>query len=90
MSCSRCDLDQVRGGYTGSELLRCLLLRRAIARDIEIVALTSSSRAGRSLGSVLPQFSGVALPVLSLWEDVDWGGVSISPFARCRTARRRR
>ena len=65
-------------GYTGSELLRCLLLRRAIARDIEIVALTSSSRAGRSLGSVLPQFSGVALPVLSLWEDVDWGGVDIA------------
>ncbi len=68
-------------GYTGSELLRCLLLRRAVAGDIEIVALTSSSRAGRGLGSILPQFSGVGsgvLPILSKWEEVDWGAVDVA------------
>ena len=70
-------------GYTGSELLRCLLLRRAVAGDVEIVALTSSTRAGRGVGSVLPQFSGMcssilSLPVLSLWEDVDWGAVDVA------------
>ena len=65
-------------GYTGSELLRCLLLRRAVAGDVEIVALTSSSRAGRGVGSVLPQFSGMSLPVLSLWEDVDWGAIDVA------------
>ena len=65
-------------GYTGSELLRCLLLRRAVAGDVEIRALTSSSKAGCSLGSVLPQFSGVALPELSLWEEVDWESIDVA------------
>ena len=65
-------------GYTGSELLRCLLLRRSVADDIEIVALTSSRRAGCQLSEVLPQFSGAGLPTLSLWEDVDWGAVDVA------------
>ncbi len=65
-------------GYTGSELLRCLLLRRAIAGDVELKALTSSSRAGRHLGSLLPQFAGADLPVLSLWEEVDWKEVDVA------------
>ena len=65
-------------GYTGSELLRCLLLRRALSQDVAIVALTSSSRAGRSLGSLSPQFSHADLPTLTLWEEVDWTSVDVA------------
>src|SRR5262245_55168952 len=55
-------------GYTGAELVR-LLIGHA---GVEIVLLTAERRAGQEMRSVFPQFSHVALPILTAIERVDW------------------
>ena len=59
-------------GYTGSELVRLLLLHPYL----KIKALTADRKAGLQMADVFPQFEGENLPVLQTidsvaWEDVD-------------------
>ena len=58
-------------GYTGADLVRLALGHP----NIEIVALTANSQAGKDMGSVYPHFAFANLPRLQKWEDVDWSGV---------------
>lgn len=51
-------------GYAGSELTRLLIGHP----EVEIVALTSRSEAGKPLASLLPQFSGAPLPDLTTFD----------------------
>ncbi len=58
-------------GYTGADLVR-LAVRHP---DIEIVALTANSHAGKPMEQVYPHLAGFGLPDLVRNEEVDWGGV---------------
>ena len=60
-------------GYTGSELLRLLLLHP----EVGIRAATADRHAGRDLSEIFPQFAGGGVPVLSRIEDQDWSGVDV-------------
>ena len=58
-------------GYTGADLVR-LAVRHP---DIEIVALTANSHAGKPMAEVYPHLAGFGLPDLVRNEEVDWSGV---------------
>jgi len=58
-------------GYTGADLVR-LAARHP---DVEIVALTANTHAGKEMGEVFPHLSLLDLPRLTKWEDVDWTGL---------------
>lgn len=58
-------------GYTGSDLLR-LAVRHP---DIEIVALTANSHAGKPMYQVFPHLADLGLPDLVRNEQVDWSGI---------------
>ncbi len=58
-------------GYTGADLVRLAWAHP----DMQIVALTASSHAGKPLESVFPHLSGLGLPNLVTNEEVDWAGI---------------
>ena len=58
-------------GYTGADLVRLA----ANHPDVEIVALTANTHAGKPMSAVFPHLSTLDLPDLTEWESVDWGGV---------------
>ncbi len=58
-------------GYTGADLVR-LAARHP---NIEIVALTANTHAGKPMAAVFPHLSMLQLPDLVEWEAVDWTGV---------------
>ncbi len=58
-------------GYTGADLVR-LAVRHP---DIEIVALTANSHAGKPMAKVYPHLAGFGLPDLVRNEEVDWNSV---------------
>lgn len=55
-------------GYTGADLVR-LAARHP---NIEIVALTANTHAGKAMAEVFPHFFMLNLPKLVEWEKVDW------------------
>ena len=55
-------------GYTGADLVR-LAARHP---NIEIVALTANTHAGKAMAEVFPHFFMLDLPKLVEWEKVDW------------------
>jgi N-acetyl-gamma-glutamyl-phosphate reductase len=55
-------------GYTGADAVR-LLARHP---NVEIVALTANTHAGKAMGEVFPHFFMLELPWLVEWEQVDW------------------
>jgi N-acetyl-gamma-glutamyl-phosphate reductase len=55
-------------GYTGAELLRCLIRHP----HVEIALLTADRRAGQAMGDVFPQFAPYKLPTLVSIDEVDW------------------
>ncbi|MHA1190230.1 MAG: N-acetyl-gamma-glutamyl-phosphate reductase, partial [Alphaproteobacteria bacterium] len=58
-------------GYTGADSIR-LAVRHP---QIEIVALTANTHAGKSAAQVFPHLSGLDLPDLVKAEDVEWAGL---------------
>jgi N-acetyl-gamma-glutamyl-phosphate reductase len=58
-------------GYTGADLVR-LAARHP---DVEIVALTANTHAGKAMGEVFPHLFMLDLPRLVEWEKVDWSGL---------------
>ena len=58
-------------GYTGADLVR-LAARHP---NIEIVALTANTHAGKAMAEVFPHFFMLDLPKLVEWEKVDWSGL---------------
>jgi N-acetyl-gamma-glutamyl-phosphate reductase len=58
-------------GYTGADLVR-LAARHP---DIEIVALTANTHAGKAMAEVFPHLFMLDLPRLVEWEKVDWSGL---------------
>ncbi len=70
-------MDKIRigvlgaSGYTGADLVR-LAARHP---DIEILALTANTHAGKAMAEVFPHFFMLDLPRLAAWEDVDWTGL---------------
>ncbi len=58
-------------GYTGADSIRLA----ACHPDIEIAALTANTHAGKPAADVFPHVSGLHLPDLVKWEDVDWSGL---------------
>jgi len=58
-------------GYTGADLVRLALLHP----NMEIVALTANSHAGKPMAEVFPHFSFVELPKLTTIEEADWSSV---------------
>ncbi len=58
-------------GYTGADLVR-LAARHP---DVEIVALTANTHAGKTMGEVFPHLFMLDLPRLVEWEKVDWSGL---------------
>jgi N-acetyl-gamma-glutamyl-phosphate reductase len=67
-------MDKIRigvlgaSGYTGADLVR-LAARHP---NIEIVALTANTHAGKAMAEVFPHFFMLDLPKLVEWEKVDW------------------
>ena len=55
-------------GYTGADCIRLA----ACHPRIEISALTANTHAGKTAAAVFPHLSGLGLPDLVKWEDVDW------------------
>jgi N-acetyl-gamma-glutamyl-phosphate reductase len=55
-------------GYTGADAVR-LAARHP---NLEIVALTANTHAGKSMREVFPHFFMLDLPQLTEWEKVDW------------------
>ena len=55
-------------GYTGADLVR-LAARHP---NVEIVALTANTHAGKAMAEVFPHFFMLDLPKLVEWEKVDW------------------
>ncbi len=70
-------MDKIRigvlgaSGYTGADLVR-LATRHP---NIEIVALTANTHAGKAMAEVFPHFFMLDLPKLVEWEKVDWKGL---------------
>ena len=58
-------------GYTGADLVR-LAVRHP---NMEIVALTANSHAGKPMRAVFKHFAHVPLPDLIKVDDADWGSV---------------
>ena len=61
-------------GYTGADLVR-LAARHP---NIEIVALTANTHAGKVMAEVFPHFFMLDLPKLVEWERVDWKGLDVA------------
>lgn len=59
-------------GYTGAELLRLL----AMHPQVEVVALTAESQAGKTIDEVYPHLSGLNMLLLR-HDEVDYGGVDV-------------
>jgi N-acetyl-gamma-glutamyl-phosphate reductase len=55
-------------GYTGADLVR-LAARHP---NVEIVALTANTHAGKQMAEVFPHLGMLDLPALVEWENVDW------------------
>jgi N-acetyl-gamma-glutamyl-phosphate reductase len=55
-------------GYTGADLVR-LAVRHP---NVDIVALTANTHAGKRMAEVFPHFFMLDLPPLVKWEDADW------------------
>lgn len=60
-------------GYTGADLVR-LALRHP---NVEIVALTAATHAGKEMEQVFPHLAGTGLPVLCRNEEVDWSNIDV-------------
>ena len=60
-------------GYTGADAIR-LCLRHP---NIELVALTANTHAGKPAGEVFEHLRGYDLPVLTKLDEVDWNGVDL-------------
>ena len=58
-------------GYTGADAVR-LLARHP---NVEIIALTANTHAGKSMNEVFPHFFMLNLPTLVEWEKIDWTGL---------------
>ena len=58
-------------GYTGADLVRLA----ACHPNVEIVALTANTHAGKPMASVFPHLSMLDLPTLVEWEKVDWSSL---------------
>jgi N-acetyl-gamma-glutamyl-phosphate reductase len=67
-------MDRIRigvlgaSGYTGADLVR-LAARHP---NVEIVALTANTHAGKAMAEVFPHFFMLDMPTLVEWEMVDW------------------
>ncbi len=67
-------MDKIRigvlgaSGYTGADLVR-LAARHP---NVELVALTANTHAGKAMAEVFPHFFMLDLPTLVEWEKVDW------------------
>ena len=58
-------------GYTGADLVRIA----ARHPNVEIVALTANTHAGKAMAEVFPHFFMLDLPKLVEWDKVDWSGL---------------
>jgi N-acetyl-gamma-glutamyl-phosphate reductase len=58
-------------GYTGADLVR-LAARHP---NVEILALTANTHAGKAMAEVFPHFFMLDLPMLVEWETVKWGSL---------------
>ena len=61
-------------GYTGAETIRLVMNHP----KLELKALTGYSRAGQSLETTYPNFSGLGLPDICKWEDVNWDDIDVA------------
>jgi N-acetyl-gamma-glutamyl-phosphate reductase len=61
-------------GYTGADLVR-LAVRHP---NVEIVALTANTHAGKAMAEVFPHFFMLDLPKLVEWEKVDWSSLDVA------------
>ena len=61
-------------GYTGADLIRLA----ACHPNVDLVALTANSHAGKSLGQVFPHLAGLDLPGLTTVEEADWEGLDVA------------
>jgi N-acetyl-gamma-glutamyl-phosphate reductase len=60
-------------GYTGAELLRCLIRHP----HVQIALLTADRRAGQAMSDVFPQFGPYKLPTLVSIDEVDWAKAAL-------------
>lgn len=60
-------------GYTGADLIRLA----ACHPNVDLVALTANSHAGKPLGDVFPHLAGLDLPGLTTVEEADWDGLDV-------------
>ena len=58
-------------GYTGADAVRLL----ATHPHVTISVLTGNAHAGKKIGEIFPQFSGLDLPALVKVEEADWSDV---------------
>lgn len=61
-------------GYTGADLIRLA----ACHPNVDLVALTANSHAGKPLGQVFPHLAGLDLPGLTTVEEADWEGLDVA------------
>ena len=61
-------------GYTGADLIRLA----ACHPNVDLVALTANSHAGKPLADVFPHLAGLDLPGLTTVEEADWGGLDVA------------
>ena len=60
-------------GYTGAELVRLIMGRP----ELTIVSLSAEKHAGKSLGSVFPQFKNIELPTLDKIKNIEFNKVDL-------------
>ena len=60
-------------GYTGADLIRLAVCHP----NVDLVALTANSHAGKPLGAVFPHLAGLDLPGLTTVEEADWDGLDV-------------
>ena len=61
-------------GYTGADLIRLA----ACHPNVDLVALTANSHAGKPLAQVFPHLAGLDLPGLTTVDEADWGGLDVA------------
>lgn len=61
-------------GYTGADLIRLA----ACHPNVDLVALTANSHAGKPLAQVFPHLAGLDLPGLTTVEEADWEGLDVA------------
>jgi N-acetyl-gamma-glutamyl-phosphate reductase len=61
-------------GYTGADLVRLA----ACHPNVEIVALTANTHAGKPMAEVFPHLGVLDLPLLVEWEKVDWSDLDVA------------